>query len=74
MIKCSRSLPRQDNTRVSFERKSRYLDFSEVDSRQHQRTRRQRRLDGRIKQGTVAFGEIVVFLEAGCNLHRGNLY
>jgi len=32
MIKCSRSLPRQDNTRVSFKRKSRYLDFSEVRS------------------------------------------
>lgn len=30
MIKCSRSLPRQDNTRVSFRRKSRYLDFSKV--------------------------------------------
>jgi len=53
MIKCSRSLPRQDNTRVSFKRKSRYLDFSEVGSRQRRRTR----LDGRIKQGTARIGQ-----------------
>jgi len=73
MIKCSRSLLRQDNTRVSFKRKSRYLDFSEVGSRQRRWTRRGR-LDGRIKQGMAALDKIVVFLEASCNLHRGNLY
>lgn len=57
MIKCSRSLPRQDNTRVSFGCKSRYLDFSEVGSRQRQRARqRRRRLDGRNKAGDGRIG------------------